>query len=395
MQKLSNQERLRPWMGFALFGVMMVIFITVCAWMQQNWGIPGLILTEFILAGLAIGFCLIRKVKISDVLPIKKITLRDFFGCIVLLISTYMISMLTVFVMAVLMPDAAEEASSLGSFLYGGDLGLIPLILIVAVLPGICEEIFHRGAILSTFRSFDKEWIAVVLVGLFFSINHLSILRGPFTFVLGAVFAYVVIKKNNILLTMLMHCLINSTSVCIAYFSASSGMIDYDNVQMQVGLDALGLYIAMFFLAPILFVTGKMLLMPETHKKRHFVIAGVISAVMLIGGSVVMMAASSPACFTASGPLEMSEGDVRPFDGILIQEEKDYTIVVVITGSNGSFRVEVKDENGEVICGGDMEPSMLQMYNSTVHMDEGEISIEIISLEGDPGETAAYNVTVK
>ena len=73
MQKLTNQERLRPWMGFVLFGITMAIFLTVCVWLQTNWGIPGLILTELIIAGIAIVFCLIRKVKISEVLPIKKI----------------------------------------------------------------------------------------------------------------------------------------------------------------------------------------------------------------------------------------------------------------------------------------------------------------------------------
>ena len=382
-------------MGFVLFAFTMAVFVTACAWMQQNWGIPGLILTEVLLAGIAIGFCLIRKVKISEVLPIKKITLRDFFGCIVLLISTYMISMLSLFFMVMLFPDSAAEASELGDFLYSGNLGLIPLLLIVAVLPGICEETLHRGALLSTFRSLDKEWIAVVLVGLFFSINHLSILRGPFTFILGAVFAYVVIKKNNILLSMLMHTMLNSTSVCIAYFAGKSGGIDYSSVDLQIGLDSMGLYIAAFFLAPILFVTGKMLLMPETHKKKHYAVAGIISAVMLIGGIIVMMLGSKQALFTASGPLDMSEGEVKTFDGICIPEENDYTIIVVVTGSEGSFRVEVKDENGEVACGGNMDTSMMQIYNSTVLLDEGEISIDIISLEGDPGANAQYSVAVK
>ena len=261
-------------MGFALFGFAMLVFVTVCAWMQLNWGIPGLVLTELILAGISIGFCLIRKVKISEVLPIKKVTARDFFGCVLLLISTYMFSMISIFAMGTLFPGSSAEATELGSFLYDGGLGLIPLILIVAVLPAICEEILHRGAILSTFRSLDKEWIAIVLVGLFFSINHLSILRGPFTFLLGAVFAYVVIRKNNILLTMIMHCMLNSFSVCISYFTLKNSDMDFASVNVSVGLDTLGLYIAIMFLAPILFVTGKMLLVPESHIKKHYAIAG-------------------------------------------------------------------------------------------------------------------------
>ena len=394
MQKLTNQERLRPWMGFVLFGITMAIFLTACVWMQMNWGIAGLILTELLLAGIAIVFCLLRKVKISEVLPIKKITLRDFAGCVVLLIGTYLISILSVFVMAFLFPSSAAEASELGSFLYEKGLGLIPLILIVAVLPGICEETLHRGALLSTFRGLDKEWIAVVCVGLFFSLNHVSILRGPFTFILGAVFAYIVIKKNNILLTMLMHCMLNSFSVTISYFTYKNNAVV--NTDISVDASALGLYTAALFFAPLVFVAGMKLLIPETHKKKHFAIAGIVSAVMLVAGIVLIFAGSGKTIFSANGPLNMAEGEVRSFGSIGIPEEKDYTIALVVTGSDGNFRVEVIDENDELICGGNMDVSKMQIYNSTVHIEEGKvITVNLISLEGDPGENAQYTLMIK
>ena len=394
MQKLTNQERLRPWMGFALFGITMAIFLTVCVWMQQNWGIAGLILTELLIAGIAIVFCLIRKVKISEVLPIKKISLRDFAGCVVLLIGTYLMSILTVFVTAFLFPSSASEAGELGSFLYEKGLGLIPLLIIVAVLPGICEETLHRGALLSTFRGLDKEWIAVVCVGLFFSLNHVSILRGPFTFILGAVFAYIVIKKNNILLTMIMHSMLNSFSVIISYFTYKNNVTV--NTDISVDASALGLYTAALFFAPLVFVAGMKILIPEAHKKKHFAIAGIISAVMLIGGIVLMVAGSGNAVFSSNGPLNMAEGEVRSFGSIGIQEEKDYTIALVVTGSDGNFRVEVTDENEELICGGNMDVSSLEIYTSTVHIEEGKtITVNLISLEGDPGDNSQYSLIIK
>ena len=176
MQKLTDQERLKPWMGFVLFGFVMAVFVTVCAWMQLNWGIPGLVLTELLLAGIAVLFCVIRKVKIREVFPMKKISIRDFFGCILLLIGGYLISILSVLIMAVIVPESYQEAAELGGFLYDGSMSYITTLIVVAILPGICEESIYRGAILSTFRSFKHEWAAIALVGLFFSINHLSIL---------------------------------------------------------------------------------------------------------------------------------------------------------------------------------------------------------------------------
>ncbi len=48
MQQLSCQQKLKPWMGFALFAVLMALFIFVCGPMQEAWGIWGLIATEAI-----------------------------------------------------------------------------------------------------------------------------------------------------------------------------------------------------------------------------------------------------------------------------------------------------------------------------------------------------------
>ena len=43
MQQVTNQQRLKPWMGFVLFAVLMALFIFVCAPMQSAWGIWGLV----------------------------------------------------------------------------------------------------------------------------------------------------------------------------------------------------------------------------------------------------------------------------------------------------------------------------------------------------------------
>ena len=238
MQKLTDQERLRPWMGFAFFGFIMVFFITVCAYMQNAWGIPGLVLTELFLAGFSMLFIAIRKVKLKEAFPMKKISVREFFGCLILLIGGYLFSILSVMLMAVIFPDSYQEAVSLSGFLYDGKMNFLTTLLVVAILLGICEETLHRGAILSTFRSFKHDWVAIVLVGLFFSINHLSILRGPFTFIVGMLLAYVVVKRNNILLSMMMHTMLNSF---LSYFSFSQEDVEAA-AEVGVTVQSLGVY---------------------------------------------------------------------------------------------------------------------------------------------------------
>ena len=203
MQKISDQGRLRPWMGILLFGVLMAFFIFVCAPLQLNLGIPGLIITELGFVALAVIYCLIRRVKIREVFPVKKIKVREFFGCILLAVGVFPVSLIMVALTAIIFPSSAAEAGELSNFIYGS-LNYPLAVLIIALMPAICEEAIHRGAILSNFRGIKRDWVIVLIMGLMFGINHMSVLRFLSTMLFGMVLSYVVVKKNNILLSMLM-----------------------------------------------------------------------------------------------------------------------------------------------------------------------------------------------
>ena len=70
MNQITEQKRLRPWMGFVLFAVVMAFFVFVCVPLQSHLGIPGLVITELGILAIAVIFCLIRKVSIKEVFPI-------------------------------------------------------------------------------------------------------------------------------------------------------------------------------------------------------------------------------------------------------------------------------------------------------------------------------------
>ena len=393
MQKLTDQERLRPWMGFAFFGFIMVFFITVCAYMQNAWGIPGLVLTELFLAGFSMLFIAIRKVKLKEAFPMKKISVREFFGCLILLIGGYLFSILSVMLMAVIFPDSYQEAVSLSGFLYDGKMNFLTTLLVVAILPGICEETLHRGAILSTFRSFKHDWVAIVLVGLFFSINHLSILRGPFTFIVGMLLAYVVVKRNNILLSMMMHTMLNSFSVILSYFSFSQEDVEAA-AEVGVTVQSLGVYMILGCAAPLLLVLGMQLINPEGHKWTRYLIAGILAAVMLFGGIILTVAGSAKAILTMNGTYEVTS---EPFETgyFKIEEERNTTIVVVMANADGYYHAALVDSEGNVACESDMGEGMFKTYTSTVLLDEGEYEIIITNDDDCIGQNPTYNIRVQ
>ena len=69
--------------------------------------------------------------------------------------------------------------------------------LIVAMLPAICEEAVHRGVILHTMYSVRREWMVVLIMGIYFGLFHSDPLRFLPTAILGALMSYIMLETEN------------------------------------------------------------------------------------------------------------------------------------------------------------------------------------------------------
>ena len=290
MEKLSNQEKLRPWMGFVVQAGFLILFVSVGAHMQRTWGIPGLIASELMFAVVSVIYCLGRKVKLKEMFPIKPITLKDFFGTVFLGIAGFMFSMVGIGIALTVLPKSfRSEAVGLSDMLYG-TMPYLVLVFVAALLPAICEETMERGCVLSHFRGVEKEWVVVLLMGLFFGIMHMSPLRFLSTATLGAILSYLMVKKNNILLPMILHFANNfvAASIGILGSGTSSAQAASDSIMEVSGLMSLGVYLFVACGAPIFLVLGMMLIDSDNHKAKRFLYAGIISAAMFFLGLALL-----------------------------------------------------------------------------------------------------------
>lgn len=288
MEQLTNQNKLRPWMGFVAQAGFLVLFLTAGAWVQRNLGIPGLVLSELMFLVVSVGYCLIRRVKLKEMFPMKKITLCEFFGTVILGAAGFMLSLLCVGISLTVLPVSfREEVTGLNEYIYGS-MNLPVLVAVVAVLPAICEEAMERGCVLSHFRSIKKDWVIILIMGVFFGIMHWSPLRFLNTAMLGALLSYLMVKKNNILLPMLLHFGNNFVSVVLGYLGQSltrgesADLTNIDTVQLM------GSYLFLSCAAPVLVVTAMMLIDREHHKPVRYAIAGSLSGIMFFLGIFLM-----------------------------------------------------------------------------------------------------------
>ena len=95
-----------------------------------------------------------------------------------------------------------------------GSTSLIVLLVTLAVLPAVFEEICYRGIVFSDYENVGIKKAAVA-TGFIFAIAHLSAQQFLYAFLLGAVFCLMVYYTKSIFASMLSHLIINGMQVTL------------------------------------------------------------------------------------------------------------------------------------------------------------------------------------
>jgi len=105
-------------------------------------------------------------------------------------------------------------------------------LLVVAVVPAVCEELFFRGFLLSTFRRVMGPGWAVWITAFLFSLLHFQFLGFVPRLLLGVFFGYLVVWSQSLWPAVLAHFVNNAVNVVVAYLalngSADEALLDSD-----------------------------------------------------------------------------------------------------------------------------------------------------------------------
>ncbi|MCA9244828.1 MAG: CPBP family intramembrane metalloprotease [Phycisphaerales bacterium] len=95
------------------------------------------------------------------------------------------------------------------------------ILLFMAILPAVCEELFFRGYLLSGLESSLSRFWAVLIAAVAFGLFHYSAFRMIPTVSLGLVLGLLAIQFRSIWPGMLVHALHNGISICTAHPGAA------------------------------------------------------------------------------------------------------------------------------------------------------------------------------
>ena len=242
--------------GVILYALGLVLLIYVGSYIQLKLKMTGIVLTQVMIISLPLLFAYYIKSDFKKVFSLKLPKIKHLFGAACLWFGTYLLAMVITNIIMYYFPQNQEIVEGLNNALFIKNNLLLNL-LIVAAMPAICEEIFFRGFILTSFKNNKKSYRgAIIFSGILFGLMHMDFIRVVPTSILGIAFAYAVCKTNSIAVSMFMHFLNNGFAVVVTHISSKFS----DNVQTTevVGLSFneiivfLGLSFIFIFLAPLL-----------------------------------------------------------------------------------------------------------------------------------------------
>jgi sodium transport system permease protein len=115
-----------------------------------------------------------------------------------------------------LSPEVTQQIEAIGEVILQAR-SFWSVLLVLAVMPALCEELAFRGFILSGLRHMGHKWAAILACSIFFGATHGILQQSLTACALGMIIGYVAVQTGSLLPPLLVHAVHNSLSLRMAW----------------------------------------------------------------------------------------------------------------------------------------------------------------------------------
>ena len=198
------------------FGLMWVLLLLISLWMGEELGLRGQLLFNIMGLFFVGSLLMIRTYRLD---PVAAFALRmphpaAWFATLIGAPAALVTGIGVAEMFQRIAPVPERVLRSFGEFAVAGDpMPLWEMVLLVAVVPGIFEELAFRGVLLHGLSRRLRPVPLVLTVGLLFGLFHVNLWRIPPTAYLGTLLATVVLLTGSIYPAMLWHAVNNAAAL--------------------------------------------------------------------------------------------------------------------------------------------------------------------------------------
>lgn len=177
----------------------------------------SLLVQQIFIGGLPICAALYIKADMKKVFSLKLPGIKNLMGAIVLGVGAICLNLVTSSLLSMAFPSDTEGLNAQYMQILEG-ISFVPGLLLMALLPAVCEELMFRGYLFTAFKNRLSLSKAIIIVSLLFGVSHMSMIKLLPTALLGIALAYMIHKSESIVTSVCIHFLNNSLAVIILYY---------------------------------------------------------------------------------------------------------------------------------------------------------------------------------
>ncbi len=205
-------------MFYAMLAMICLIYIGIPL---QGQNLPlGLAVTElgFFMA-LPLGLAYYLKLNLKTTFSLRAPTPSSLIAALLFALAVLLAAGTILYLQNQFLPMPQKALEALEKMMKATKEYPLPLVLLfVAVMPAICEELAFRGLIFSGLISRYKPFAAMAATAAFFAAFHLSLYRFLPTFLIGLAACYLVWRSRSIVAGMILHLLNNATITILSNY---------------------------------------------------------------------------------------------------------------------------------------------------------------------------------
>lgn len=183
--------------------VVLVLMIYAGGFASAKSMLVGLLVTQGIVGGVPLLTAWYTKKDMRKTFRIRLCRPGFLFGGLVLMMGTILVGMLLTSITSMLFPESAESMTGSMEAIYSYGYGVC--LLLIALLPAVCEELLFRGFLLSSLEHTMKKRAAILTAAIVFGLYHMNLVQTPTTALIGMALCYVAVQSESLLPGMLMH----------------------------------------------------------------------------------------------------------------------------------------------------------------------------------------------
>lgn len=196
-----------------LLCVQLLLMFYIGSYAQVKLGFGGIAVTQAIILIVPQAYLWYLKADYKKVLSLKIPKWNHLVGAFVVWMGIFAVTMAVSFILMPFMEDSVESLTGIADMFLKQPLWL--LVLVVAFMPAIGEELMFRGFVYGSLKDKTKNIVAMLLTSALFGIYHMSLIKFFTTSLLGLAFVFVVSETGSIACSMLMHFMNNLISVLL------------------------------------------------------------------------------------------------------------------------------------------------------------------------------------